>query len=34
VGLFCLDGRPHLKLVNVPAPDLRDYASLTAEVMS
>ena len=23
VGLFCLDGRPHLKLVAVPAPDLR-----------
>src|SRR5512135_2142823 len=22
VGLFCLDGRPHLKLVGVPAPDL------------
>ena len=22
VGLFCLDGRPHLKLVSVPAPDL------------
>jgi hypothetical protein len=34
VGLFCLDGRPHLKLVNVPTPDLRGYASLTAEVIS
>ena len=34
VGLFCLDGRPHLKLVHVPTPDLRGYASLTAEVIS
>jgi hypothetical protein len=32
VGLFCLDGRPHLKMVGVPAPDLSAYASLTAEV--
>ena len=32
VGLFCLDGRPHLKLVAVPAPDLSAYASLTAGV--
>jgi hypothetical protein len=32
VGLFSLDGRPHLKLVNVPAPDLSLYSSLTAEV--
>jgi hypothetical protein len=31
-GLFCLDGRPHLKLVGVPAPDLSAYASLTAGV--
>jgi transposase len=31
-GLFCLDGRPHLKLVGVPAPNLTAYASLTAEV--
>ena len=31
-GLFCLDGRPHLKLVGVPAPDLSAYAVLTAEV--
>lgn len=31
-GLFSLDGRPHLKLVGVPAPDLSAYASLTAEV--
>jgi transposase len=33
VGLFCLDGRPHLKLVSVPTPDLSAYAGLTAEVM-
>ena len=32
VGLFCLDGRPHLKWVNVPRPDLGAYASLTAGV--
>ncbi len=32
VGLFCLDGRPHLKLVGVPAPDLSAYASLAAGV--
>ena len=32
VGLFCLDGRPHLKLVSVPAPDLSLYSSLTAGV--
>jgi transposase len=32
VGLFCLDGRPHLKLVSVPGPDLGGYASLTAGV--
>ena len=31
-GLFCLDGRPHLKLVSVPSPDLVGYASLTAGV--
>jgi hypothetical protein len=31
-GLFCLDGRPHLKLVGVPAPDLSAYASPTAGV--
>jgi transposase len=31
-GLFCLDGRPHLKLVAVPEPDLGAYASLTAGV--
>jgi transposase len=31
-GLFCLDGRPHLKLVAVPMPDLGAYASLTAGV--
>jgi len=34
VGLFCLDGRPHLKLVAVPAPDLGAYSSLTAGVAS
>jgi hypothetical protein len=34
VGLFCLDGRPHLKLVAVPTPDLGAYASLAAEVVS
>jgi transposase len=33
-GLFCLDGRPHLKLVAVPAPDLSAYSSLTAGVAS
>jgi transposase len=32
VGLFSLDGRPHLKLVAVPAPDLSAYASLSAGV--
>ena len=32
VGLFCLDGRPHLQVVAVPAPDLSVYASLTAGV--
>ena len=32
VGLFCLDGRPHLKLVHVPVPDLDAYRGLTAEV--
>jgi transposase len=32
VGLFCLDGRPHLKLAGVPAPDLSAYASLAAGV--
>ena len=32
-GLFCLDGRLHLKLVGVPAPDLSAYAGLMAEVM-
>jgi transposase len=34
VGLFCLDGRPHLKLVAVPTPDLGSYSSLTAGVAS
>ena len=32
VGLFCLDGRPHLKLVSVPPPDLLAYAGLAAGV--
>src|SRR3954471_19397424 len=32
VGLFCLDGRPHLKLVAAPTPDLGAYASLAAGV--
>jgi hypothetical protein len=32
VGLFCLDGRPHLKRVGVPAPDLSAYACLAAGV--
>ena len=32
VDLFCLDGRPHLKRVAVPAPDLSAYASLAAGV--
>src|SRR6516164_7384202 len=34
VGLFCLDGRPHLKAVAVPMPDLAAYTSLTAGVAS
>lgn len=34
VGLFCLDGRPHLKLVRVPGPDRTGYGSLRAEVIS
>jgi transposase len=33
-GLFCLDGRPHLKPVDVPTPDLAAYASLRAGVAS
>jgi hypothetical protein len=32
VGLFSLDGRPHLKLVSVPAPDLSAYGGLRAGV--
>jgi hypothetical protein len=32
VGLFCLDGRPHLKAVAVPTPDLGAYTSLTTGV--
>jgi transposase len=31
-GRFCLDGRPHLKAVAVPPPDLSAYASLAAGV--
>ena len=34
VGLFCLDGRPHLQAVAVPPPDLSVYASLAAGVAS
>jgi len=30
VGLFCLDGRPHLKLVQVNAPNLSAYRALVA----
>lgn len=30
VGLFSLDGRPHLKLVNVQSPDLNAYRALVA----
>ena len=33
-GYSSLDGRPHLKLVGVPAPDLTAYSSLTAGVAS
>ncbi len=33
-GLFCLDGRPHLKLVSAPSPDLGAYQSLRGEVIS
>jgi hypothetical protein len=33
-GLFCRDGRPHLKPVSVPGPDLSGYRSLREEVMS
>jgi transposase len=32
--LFCLDNRPHLALVSVPAPDLSVYVGLMAGVMS
>ena len=32
VGLFCLDGRPYLKAVAVPMPDLSAYAGLAAGV--
>jgi transposase len=34
VGLFCLDGRPHLRSVDVPTPDLSAYASLAPGVAS
>jgi transposase len=34
VGLFCLDGRPHLQAAAVPTPDLSLYVSLTAGVTS
>jgi transposase len=33
-GLFCLDGRPHLRSVSVPLPDLSAYTSLAAGVAS
>jgi transposase len=33
-SLFCLDGRPHLKSVVLPVPDLSAYASLAAGVAS
>ncbi len=33
-GLFSLDGRPHLRSVAVPIPDLSAYASLAAGVAS
>ena len=32
VGIFSLDGRPHLALVSVPVPDLGVYVSLTTGV--
>jgi transposase len=32
IGLFCLDGRPHLKLVDVPTPDLSGYGRLRSGV--
>ena len=28
VSLFCLEGRPHLKGIHVPPPDLQAYRSL------
>jgi transposase len=34
VGLFCLDGRPHLRSVAVPVPDLTAYTSLAQGVAS
>jgi transposase len=34
VGLFCLDGRPHLRSVAVPVPDLAAYTSLAPGVVS
>ena len=34
VGLFCRDGRPHLKAVAVPTPDRSAYACLAAGVAS
>ena len=32
VGLFCLDGRPYPRPVDVPTPDLAAYAGLAAGV--
>jgi transposase len=34
VGLFCLDGRPHSRSVDVPTPDLSAYACLAQGVAS
>jgi hypothetical protein len=31
VALFCLDSRPHLKLVHVPPKDITAYASLLGQ---
>jgi len=32
VALFCLDSRPHLKLVHVPPTNITAYASLLGQV--
>jgi len=31
VALFCLDSRPHLKLVHVPPTDITAYAALLGQ---